>query len=168
MPFKPGAGGPPLQLPCTRDKPLNAQQELFARAIARGVNKRDACLTAGYKSPTGYALLLNKPNVRARVDELMAETAARHRVTVDEISHRLRRIVEDNQESASVAGQNLARQALMDLAKLNGLLSDKAAAPPPMERVPQVRWTIVYPDGCETDVDGKPVDPFRNGGGAGG
>lgn len=151
MPFK--SGDPqPIILPATRDKPLNPRQEQFALALARGMSQRAAYKAAGYgRSSRGPAVLLALPNVAARVEELLAQARALNRVTIEEIDGRLARIVEDNLRIPSVAAQNLARRALMDRARLNGLLDPKARAPAPPEPITQIRRVIVWPDGREEE-----------------
>ena len=148
MPFQPG-DQPPFVLPAMRDKPLNARQEQFCLGLARGMSKRAAFKAAGYgDASTGPARLLAMANVAARRDELMAEARAQNRVTIEQIDARLARIVDANIDIPTVAAQNLARQALMDRAKLNGLLDPKPATPP-WEQITEIRRMVVEPDGRE-------------------
>ncbi len=151
--------------PLTPDKPLNPRQELFAQAMARGMTQRAAYAEAGYKDHRCVYLLMRKPNVQARIAQLMAGTAARNAVSSDGITQRLLGIADRNETAPSVAGQALARHALMDAAKVSGLLDAKPAPAArrlmPPEWLTEIRRVIVYPDGYTTDYNGNPVDPDR-------
>jgi hypothetical protein len=157
MPFKPGQGAP-IVLPATHDKPLNARQERFALGLTQGMSKWAAFRAAGYgRSSTGPQRLLAMPNVIARVEELRAQARAQHKVTVTEITRSLRAIVARNADSDSITAQELARRALMDLAKLHGLLTERHEVAL-VNPVTEIRRVIVYPDGRATDYCGNPVD----------
>lgn len=151
---------PPIQQGADTYKPLNPRQELYAQALARGLSHRAAYREAGYKGQTTCGRPLHYPNVRARVAQLMAETNARNRVTIEEITGRLLSIVGRNEAGDTAAAQSVARQALMDLAKMHGLLGDKSGAggPAPPPPITEIRRIIVYPDGSKTDYSGNPVD----------
>ena len=148
--------------PLSVDKPLNPRQELFAQALARGMSQRAAYLAAGYKDARNPWAVMQKPNVQARIEELLDETAALNRITIDSITQRLQTLARRNETADSVAAQSLARRALMDLARMHGLMTPKAAPSPPVANpIPEFRRVIVYPDGYQTDYSGNPLDPRR-------
>ena len=148
--------------PLSVDKPLNPRQELFAQALARGMSQRAAYLAAGYKDARNAWAIMQKPNVTARIEELMDETAALNRITIDSITQRLQTMARRNETADSVAAQSLARRALMDLARMHGLMNPKAApSPPAVNPISEIRRIIVYPDGYTKDCNGNPLDPRR-------
>jgi hypothetical protein len=153
---------PPIQQGADTYKPLNPRQELYAQALARGLSHRAAYREAGYRGQTTCGRPLHYSNVRARVAQLMAETNARNRVTIEEITDRLLAIIERNEAGDTAAAQSVARQALMDLAKMHGLLGASAGPAarfnPPQQPITEIRRIIVEPDGRMTDYSGNPVD----------
>ncbi len=111
-------------MPPTADTPLNPRQELFAQALSRGTSVRAAYVEAGYSPRKSSHHMMRLPNVRARVAALMAETAAQSRVSIGQITEGLLEIVERGRAGESAAMLGLARAALMDLAKIHGLLAE--------------------------------------------
>jgi hypothetical protein len=139
-----------MQLPATADKPLNGRQEAFAQAIAKGLTLRAAYREAGYGAHHDPYRMLRFPNVAARIAALQAETAATARIQRGEIVERLLAIIARCETSDNVAAQNLARQALMDLAKMHGYLNGQGEPPkPPPSPITEIRRVLVYPDGRE-------------------
>jgi len=70
--------------------------------------------------------LMAKPNIALRVAELKAEAKERCLVTVEALTERLLRIAQKAEDLEEAAGFSVSRAAAMDVAKLNGLVIDKA------------------------------------------
>lgn len=71
----------------------NTQHELFALALAKGASVVDALERAGYARATGNgSRLMRRPEVKARVEELMAAAAERTQITVAEVLENMARI----------------------------------------------------------------------------
>ncbi len=145
-PYKPV---PPMRVPTLIDTPLTPRQEKFVQALARGLDISAAQREAGYTSRRNATHTLNLPNVRARLEALRAQTLAANRVSIDEIVAELREIVSRMQQGATVAELNLARRALMDLARVCGLFSDRGPPPRPALQITEIRRVVVEPDGRE-------------------
>jgi hypothetical protein len=111
----------------------NARHERFAQELAKGNAQHDAFMAAGFKA-TGNAAranasrLLTDANVSARVEELKEKAAARCLVTVESITQRLLNIAKKGEGEAIKDPPllSVARASLMDAAKLNGLIVDRA------------------------------------------
>ena len=67
--------------------------------------------------------LLGNGKIMSRIDELRAEHRKRHEITVDDLVEDPRRIRENAEADGQLA---VARQSVMDVAKLLGLVVDKA------------------------------------------
>ncbi len=102
----------------------NPKHERFAQLLAEGRTADEAYEEAGFKPNRGNATRLKaNESVYARVRELQARSLDRHDVTVKNIQARLEdayRLAEKQERSADM------RQAAMDMAKLNGLVIDRA------------------------------------------
>jgi len=106
----------------------NAKHEAFAFGLSRGMTQADAYIQAGYAGDVGAACRLSKNvKVAARVAEIQARTAARAEISVASITERLLAIAAKGEEQSNPAMLAVARASLMDAAKLNGLVTDKAA-----------------------------------------
>ncbi len=141
---------PPMRIPTVIDTPLTPPQERFVQALARGLNISEAHREAGYKSRRNATFTLALPNVKARLAALKAETAAANRVSIDEIITRMRGIVDWMEQGSTAAEMNVARAALMDLAKICGLLTDRVEVTGAVE-ITEIRRILVDPrDGSET------------------
>lgn len=125
----------------------NAKYELFANEIARGTAAGDAYALAGFPRDRGNASrLLARPEVKARVKELLEAVVERTLWTKEELTEDLARIASTAERKArlgEIQGLNIARQALMDIAKLNGLLIDKSEA---TVRIPSARREPISSD----------------------
>lgn len=106
----------------------NPRHEVFAQELAKGLSIADAYEAAGYKPCRKNAshLLQDNALVRARVAELQAAGAERTEMTIESLTENLLRIAERAEDEQTPAGLNVARAALMDVAKLNGLLIEKS------------------------------------------
>jgi hypothetical protein len=105
-------------------RPLTVRQELFAQAMSRGLTIGDALAEAGY-NPRTYKRLAQYPAVKARIERLLAEAAARSVITTEQISRQLQEIIERSKAGDSAPMLQTTRAAVMDLAKVHGLLDGK-------------------------------------------
>lgn len=104
----------------------NAKHELFAQALAKGETADAAYVIAGYSENRGNATRLKaNESVERRVSEILGKAATRAEITVAGISDRLLKIAEKGERSGLPAMLAVGRAALMDVAKLNGLVVDK-------------------------------------------
>lgn len=105
----------------------NTRHELFAQGIAKGMTGESAYEAAGYaKHAPSASRLLTHANVQARVTELQERAAAKTELTVASVTNTLLRIAEKAEELKDSAGLSVARASMMDAAKLNGLVVDRA------------------------------------------
>ena len=105
----------------------NPRHEAFARALAEGKSATEAYVAAGYRFNDGNCIRLKgNERVTARVAELQGRAASRTEVTVESITKRLFEIADEAQRMKEPAGHSVARSAMMDAAKLNGLVIDRA------------------------------------------
>jgi hypothetical protein len=141
-----------MRIPTMHDTPLTPRQETFVLALTRGLDISAAQREAGYASRRNATHTLSLPNVKNRLAALRAEALARNNHSVDEICARLWVIVERMKESAgSVPEFNLMRRALVDLARIQGQLVEKASVAAPVNRITEIRRVIVWPDGREEE-----------------
>lgn len=105
----------------------NPRHERFAQALARGEPAGRAYVLAGYARNDGNSIRLKgNEKIAARVAEIQGRAAERTEVTVASITARLLAIAtkgEAAEKDAALLG--VGRLALMDAAKLNGLIVDK-------------------------------------------
>lgn len=113
----------------------NTRHERFAQERAKGLSIDAAYTAAGFRPHRGNAARLSaNESVRARVAELQERGAIRAEITVAAITDRLGRIADTALEGATPEEDgkpdaqllNVARQAAMDIAKLNGLIVDQS------------------------------------------
>jgi len=106
----------------------NPRHERVARAIAAGQAPADACAEAGYVNAAAAARrLAADAAVLGRVCELAdPSAAARAEMTLPAVTRRLMEIAGKGEAGGQAAGLSVARAAVMDAAKLNGLVVDKS------------------------------------------
>jgi len=105
----------------------NARHERFAQERAKGATADAAYEAAGFKPNRGNAARLNaKESVAARIAELQERGAKRTEMTIASVTERLLSIADKGERAEGAAGLNVARAAVMDAAKLNGLVVDKS------------------------------------------
>lgn len=105
----------------------NAKHERFAQCLAKGDAADKAYADAGYKpSRSAASRLSTNVNIQARVAELLNKAAERTIVTVTSITDRLLNIATKAEQSSDAPLLSVARAALMDAAKLNGLVVEKS------------------------------------------
>jgi phage terminase small subunit len=105
----------------------NSRHEAFAQHLAKGLSASEAYTKAGYaESRSAASRLSTNVNISARVVELQNKSADRTVLTVAALTERLLAIAEKGESSNEAPLLSVARASLMDAAKLNGLIVDKA------------------------------------------
>lgn len=116
----------------------NPRHERFAQELSKGKSQTEAYVSAGYReSRSAAARLAADVNICARVAEIAERVAIRTEITVAGLTERLMRIadlseqtgVETDEASGKIVSTSpkhlsVARNAIMDAAKLNGLVID--------------------------------------------
>lgn len=121
----------------------NAKHELFAQLVSKGETATDAYIKAGYKANDGNAATLKgNQRIADRIAEILAKAATRVEITVAGITERLMKLADVAEETGITRDEEtgvtksssrhlgVARAALMDAAKLNGLIVDKQESLP--------------------------------------
>jgi len=105
----------------------NARHERFAQELAKGKSADEAYVEAGYSENRHNAhRLKTNEHVLKRVAELKERAAVRAEISVASITDDLRRIAQKGESLGEASGLSVARAALMDVAKLNGLIVDRS------------------------------------------
>ncbi len=105
----------------------NPRHERFAQELARGKTASEAYVLAGYKANDGNASTLKgNQKVEARIAEILERGALRAEVNVATLTTDLLRLRDKGEALGDAAGLSVARNSVMDIAKLNGLVIDKA------------------------------------------
>lgn len=117
----------------------NARHERFAQELAKGKSQTEAYELAGYKpSRSAATRLAADVSICERLSEMQEKVAEKTELTVAAITARLLCIADvaektgirrdDDGEATESSSKHLAvaRASLMDAAKLNGLVIDKA------------------------------------------
>ena len=113
----------------------NPRHERVARLVAAGEPPVEACAEAGYVNAAAAARRLAADRrVQARVTEL-ADPAASMEMTLPAVTRRLMEIAGKGEAGGQAAGLSVARAAVMDAAKLNGLVVDKSVVKAEVEVV---------------------------------
>lgn len=120
----------------------NQRHEAFAQGLAKGIHQLDAYEAAGYpRNPSSCSQMKNNPSVRARVDELVAENAARLKTTFDSVASAdvttgeidldwIIRTLKENIKIAQTERQvSAANKALEMIAQIYGFIGKNAAPP---------------------------------------
>ena len=104
----------------------NARHERFAQELAKGKSQSEAYGLAGYcEDRTAASRLSTNVNVIARATELKSKAADKAVITIEKLTARLLGIVEKGEAAHDAPLLSVARAALMDVAKLNGLIEEK-------------------------------------------
>ena len=107
----------------------NPRHELFAQGLAVGKTQKQAYIDAGYSTQDARAkasrLLASKGNIFARKIELQQGSAKEAQITIERLTQGLLRIADKAEAIEDASGYQAARAAIMDAAKLNGLIVDK-------------------------------------------
>lgn len=105
----------------------NAKHEKFAQGLAKGMTADDAYSAAGYKPHRGNASTLRaNQNILDRLAELQNKAAEKTVLTVASLTQRLLDIAAKGESATDAPLLSVARAALMDAAKLNGLIIEKS------------------------------------------
>lgn len=105
----------------------NAKHERFVQLLAKGRTQEEAYREAGYRGDrTSASRLATKDNIQARLAEINEHIALRVEVSLASITEDLARIATQAEALKDSAGYSVARAAKMDIAKLHGLVIDKA------------------------------------------
>lgn len=106
----------------------NSKHERFAQELAKGRTADEAYQEAGYKENRGNATRLKaNESVAARVAEIQERAAVRAEVSVAGLTKELQDILTLARAGETAGHLNAARQSVMDIAKLNGLVVDRQA-----------------------------------------
>lgn len=105
----------------------NERHERFAHEIAKGVLQKDAYAIAGFSGGEQHASrLAARPDVRARVDEILSRAAKRAEITVADIAKQLD---EDRTFAKTVKQAGAMVSATLGKAKVLGLIVDRQGGP---------------------------------------
>ncbi len=118
---------------------LNDKQASFAREYCIDKNATQAAIRAGYSAATAKqqgARLLTNVYVRAEIERTLAKSAQRVELTVAGVSAKLLALSDKAEGMDGPSALNVARQCLMDAAKLNGLVVESSEI---IQRSPQER-----------------------------
>jgi len=107
----------------------NIRHERFAQAIGQGKSQADAYVEAGYKAipvtaKVNGCKLLTNANIKARVKEIQERAAERTEITISSLSQELLKVAKKAERIDEPSGLSVWRLTIMDLAKLNGLITD--------------------------------------------
>ena len=106
----------------------NHKHELFAQGLAQGKTQTQAYIDAGYSAngaEVSASRLLTNANIKKRVQELQNRAAVRAEITIAGLTNDLLRLARSAEALGDASGYQASRAALMDAAKLNGLIVDK-------------------------------------------
>jgi hypothetical protein len=104
----------------------NAQYEALAQQLARGLPTNQAGEAAGFAKNSGHVYDLAKnPEILTRTVEIEVENAIALRVALPAVTARLLAIADTAGAMSSAAGLAVARAALMDAARLNGVAAPR-------------------------------------------
>jgi phage terminase small subunit len=118
---------------------LTAKQQRFVEEYLIDLNATQAAIRAGYSPETAKqqgSRLLTNADIHAAVNRYRAASAERTELTVASITTRLLTIADKGEKLAEAPGLSVARAALMDAAKLNGLVVDTVET---VKRTPEER-----------------------------
>lgn len=108
---------------------MNDKQAAFAREYAIDKNATQAAIRAGYSAKTAHSQgprLLGNVEVRAEIERTLAKSAQHAELTVASVTSKLLALSEKAEKHEGPQGVNVARQCIMDAAKLNGLVVESA------------------------------------------
>ena len=109
----------------------NPRHERFAQEIVQGKSATEAYINAGYdvgsdKSANEAGSRLSRNvKVRARIEELQGKAAVRAEISVARFTEDLLRIAKKAEDLDGAPGLAVSKGAIMDAAKLNGLVIDR-------------------------------------------
>lgn len=102
------------------------KHERFAQELAKGKSQAEAYTLAGYAHSEAAASRMSRNvKVAERVAEIQERGALRAEITIATLTHDLLRLRDKGEALLDAAGLSVARNSVMDIAKLNGLVIDK-------------------------------------------
>jgi len=105
----------------------NARHERFAQELAKGKSQAEAYEAAGYSpSEPNASRMTRNDKVQARVAELQTKGAERTALTIETVTNRLLLIADKAEALSEASGLAVARAAMMDAAKINGLIVERS------------------------------------------
>lgn len=105
----------------------NPRHERFAQELAKGKSQIEAYEVAGYRpNPSAASRLSDDVNICERVAEIQERGAMRTEVTIASLTADLLELKDAGKSLGEAPGFQVARAAIMDIAKLNGLIVDKS------------------------------------------
>lgn len=108
-----------------RTSKLTPRQERFVQEYLIDLNATQAAIRAGYSAKTANRAgprLLSNVVVSELVRKTMGERAEKLEITAASVTARLLTIARKAEDNAMPSGLSVARQSMMDVAKLNGLI----------------------------------------------
>ena len=114
----------------------NVKHEMFCQEVAKGISASKAYELAGYEPNDSHASRLrSQTSIADRVAELLEQVGRRTveltSVTAASATRRLLTIADKAEALATASGYSVARQAIMDMAKLNGLIVERSQSVEP-------------------------------------
>ena len=105
----------------------NPKHERFAQQVSKGNTADAAYVEAGYKENRhNAAALARSQHISTRVAEIQERGALRAEVSIATLTADLLRLRDAGEALKDAAGLSVARNSVMDIAKLNGLVIDKS------------------------------------------
>lgn len=105
----------------------NPRHERFAQELAKGSAQIDAYVAAGYERSEGAASRLSRNvKIAARVKELIEKGAERAEISIAALNERLIRLANKAENIGDASGIQASRACVADIAKLNGMIVDRA------------------------------------------
>jgi phage terminase small subunit len=107
----------------------NTRHELFAQGVASGKTQVQAYIDAGYESLNAEAnafRLMDNDGIYNRIEELKERSARAVVLTLAKATTDLLRLAEKGERLNDAPGFSVAKSAIMDACKLNGLVIDRS------------------------------------------
>lgn len=121
----------------------NPRHERFAQELSKGQTQIEAYVTAGYKAnPSAASRLAEDVKICERLAEIQERGAIRAEVSIASLTNDLIRLMAKGESLADAAGLSVARNSVMDIAKLNGLVVDKSQVDAAVQ-ISEIRRKIV-------------------------
>lgn len=106
----------------------NTKHEYFAQGVAKGKTQMQAYIDAGYSkrgAEVSACQLLRNSKVQERIAELKERAAQKTEISIAGLTTDLLRLAKKSEQLEDSSGYQASRAALMDAAKLNGLIVEK-------------------------------------------
>lgn len=106
---------------------MTPKQQRFVEEYLIDLNATQAAIRAGFSAATAKqqgSRLLSDVDIRAAIERQRMAVAERMEVTIASITNRLISLADKAEALDNAPGMSVARQAVMDVAKINGLVVD--------------------------------------------